>query len=351
MMHIHLDAIGGVAGDMFAAALLDAFPEHADALVSCVQGFAPVSCRLERHADGTLSGSRFDVSETAPDTGHDHAHDHGHGHTHWSLIREDLRRSDLPPAVAEVAIGIFARLAEAEGRVHGVPPDEVAFHEVGAADSIADIVAAAWLIVEVGDDTGWSVSALPLGSGRVRTAHGIMPVPAPATTLLLEGFESVDDGVAGERVTPTGAAILSWLAATGRLRSRPSGRIGATGIGFGTRRLPGLSNCLRALVLHTAQAERGTAPAHRLLAVIGFEVDDQSGEDLATGLERLRELPGVLRCRAMADHRQEGAACGTRAGLGGARPARRRRRGLLHRDHHHRAAYEHGQGAGAASQS
>ena len=302
-MHIHLDAIGGVAGDMFTAALLDAFPQHAEALSECVRRLAPVSCSLQRHDDGILTGSRFDVVDTTVSAGHDHhhthdqqhghEHGHGHGHTHWSHIRARLSGSDLEPAVTGIAIGIFGRLAEAEGRVHGVPADEVAFHEVGAADSIADIVAASWLIARLGEETGWSVSALPLGSGRVRTAHGIMPVPAPATTILLEGFEIVDDGVAGERVTPTGAAILAWLADTGRLRSRPSGRMGATGIGFGTRRLPGLSNCLRALVLQTGATERDTAAAHRLLAVIGFEIDDQSGEDLATGLDRLRDLPGV----------------------------------------------------------
>ncbi len=298
MMHIHLDAIGGVAGDMFTAALLDAFPAQADALIDCVRRLAPVECRLDRYDDGILTGRRFAVLETDPvphdhhDPVHDHHHGHAHGHTHWRRIREDLLAADLPPAVAEYAVGIFGQLAEAEGRVHGVAPDEVAFHEVGAADSIADIVAAAWLIAALGHDTGWSVSALPLGSGRIRTAHGIMPVPAPATTLLLDGFEVIDDGISGERITPTGAAILAWLRATGRLRPRPAGRLGSTGIGFGTKRLPGLSNCLRALVLHTGRPEPAT-PAHRLLTEIAFEVDDQSGEDLATGLDRLRELPDV----------------------------------------------------------
>nr|WP_321984651.1 LarC family nickel insertion protein [uncultured Lichenicoccus sp.] len=297
MMHIHLDAIGGLAGDMFAACLLDAFPEHAEAVIVGVQRLSPVSCSLVRHDDGILTGRRFVVTDTqpgAPVHRHDHEHGDEHGHVHWRDIRATLLASELPSAVANHAVGIFGRLAAAEGRVHGVPADEVEFHEVGAADSIADIVAAASLVAALGDKTGWSVSSLPLGSGRIRTAHGVMPVPAPATTLLLDGFEVIDDGVAGERVTPTGAAILDWLRTTGRLQPRPGGRLGVTGIGFGTRRLPGMSNCLRALVLH-ADRSPGTAtqPAHRSLGVVAFEVDDQSGEDLAAGLERLRAMPEV----------------------------------------------------------
>ena len=314
MIHIHLDAIGGVAGDMFAACLLDALPAHVDAVIACVQRLAPVSCALVRHDDGILTGARFAVTELAPagteaaearpDPVHHHHHDdehahesghaHDHGHVQWSRIRDDLRGAGLPAAVERHAIGIFGGLAEAEGRVHGVAPDAVAFHEVGAADSIADIVAAACLIAALGDDATWSVSALPLGSGRIRTAHGVMPVPAPATTLLLDGFDVIDDGVPGERITPTGAAILAWLRVDGRLRARPAGRLGGTGIGFGTKRMPGISNCLRALMVHTGDMhDAATQAAHRVLGVVAFEVDDQSGEDLAAGLDRLRSMPEV----------------------------------------------------------
>ncbi len=165
----------------------------------------------------------------------------------------------------------------------------MAFHEVGAFDSIADIVAAAHLIAAL-EVQSWSVSALPLGSGRVRTQHGPLPVPAPATTLLLEGFSTLDDGIPGERVTPTGAAILRHLCGLEPGRGRPPGTIGRSGIGFGTKSLPGLSNCLRALVLDAAAA---SPPDRAELAVIAFEIDDQSGEDLAMGLDRLRAEPGV----------------------------------------------------------
>ena len=285
-MHIHLDAVGGVAGDMFAAALLVAFPQHEEIVLAAVRAVAPVRCALVAHNDGVLRGRRFDVAlaESRHHDGHRH-----HEHRHWSQIKAHLESADLDPAVREHAVGIFTHLAEAEAEVHGIPVADVAFHEVGAWDSIADIVAAACLIVATGAES-WSIGALPLGSRRVQTAHGLLPVPAPATAILLRGFETFDDGVPGERVTPTGAAILRHLremAAPPRRRT-----LGRSGIGFGTRKLPGLSNCLRVLVFDEPGSE--TTPAHRELAVIEFEVDDQSPEDLAMGLDRLRQHPDVF---------------------------------------------------------
>ncbi|SFM22242.1 LarC family nickel insertion protein [Methylobacterium pseudosasicola] len=313
-MHIHLDALGGVAGDMFAAALLDAFPEHLEGVRASVRAVdSRIACTAPAHNDGILQGSRFAVSgpgSEAPPAPHRHGghadhhhhdhhpHDHPHSHAHdashhghrpWSEIRAELERADLAPAIRAHALAIFGHLADAEARVHGIAVDAVAFHEVGAFDSIADIVAAAHLIAML-EVRSWSVSALPLGSGRVRTQHGPLPVPAPATTLLLEGFSTLDDGIPGERVTPTGAAILRHLCGHEPGRGRPPGTIGRSGIGFGTKVLPGLSNCLRALVLDVVPASR---PDRGELAVIAFEIDDQSGEDLAMGLDRLRAEPGV----------------------------------------------------------
>lgn len=310
LRHIHLQPLGGIAGDMFAACLLDALPQHRDAVIHAAQEVASVECALLPHDDGTLTGRRFLVhTGLAPTHTHDEVHgDHHHGdhhgehphgghrhgshgygaHTRWRDIRVRLEASALPPAVRVHAIGIFAVLAEAEGRVHGKEADDVAFHEVGAADSIADIVAAAALVDAIGPAT-WSVASLPIGGGTVRTAHGIMPVPAPATALLLQGFAMHDDGIGGERVTPTGAAILRYL---GCATAPQPGTLRHSGYGFGTRRLAGVSNCLRALVLDTAEAPAASSN-HRDLAVISFEVDDQSGEELATGLERVRAIPGV----------------------------------------------------------
>ena len=283
MRHIQLHPLGGAAGDMFVACLLDAFPEHSEAAVAMAAELAGVDCQVVAHHDQTVAGRRFVVAAEPA---------RQHGHAHWAQIRRRIANSTLPATVQEHAIGIFTALAEAEGQVHGCAADAVVFHEVGAADSIADIVAAASVIAAVAPAT-WSVGALPLGGGTVPTAHGVMPVPTPATAILLQGFLMVDDGIGGERVTPTGAAILRYLvghgASTGG-QTVAGGTLQRSGTGFGTRTLPGRSNCLRALVFATGSTGAG---GHRNLAVISFEVDDQSGEDLATGVEHLRSLPGV----------------------------------------------------------
>ena len=282
--HLHLDALGGAAGDMFVAALLHAFPEHEPAAIQAATTMSGAPCRLVGHRDHVLTGARFQVEL------HEHRHAHSHRHTSWRDIRTRLGGSHLTEDVQHHAIAIFRLLAEAEARVHGVAAEEVTFHEVGNADSLADIVAASVIIAAMGD-ARWSVGALPLGGGRVRTQHGPMPVPAPATSLLLEGFDVIDDGIDGERVTPTGAAILKHLCHHSRAGLRA--RVGRTGFGFGTRSLPGISNVLRVLAFDPADNEHAPPPAHRELAVIEFEVDDQSGEDLACGLDRVRMVPGV----------------------------------------------------------
>jgi uncharacterized protein (TIGR00299 family) protein len=281
-MDLHLDPIGGVAGDMFIAAILDAFPNLERDMFASVAAAAPAArleCRLVRWRDQALSGARFIVEDRTPSD---------HAHASWRGIRESLAAAPLRAPVRECATAIFALLAEAEAQVHGVAPDEVTFHEVGAADSIADIVGAAHLIAALGG-ANWSTAPLPLGGGRVQTQHGLLPAPAPATALLLKGLPVHDDGVPGERVTPTGAAILRHLNCAARASGDARVMV-ATGIGFGSRRLPGLPNCLRVLVLERAAQEAD----HRELAVIQFEVDDQSPEELALGLERLRADPSVL---------------------------------------------------------
>ncbi len=295
-LHVHLDPLGGLAGDMFIAALLHAFPEHERAVIAAAELISDAPCRLLPARDSVLAGARFEVGEEAAtveaatvEAAHaHHDHHHRHAHTAWRDIRARIEASALTAAVKARAIAIFTHLAEAEARVHGIAADAVAFHEVGAADSIADIIGAAALI-EALRGASWSVGALPLGAGLARTQHGMLPVPAPATALLLEGFETIDDGIPGERVTPTGAAILRHLGCAPR--HGLNARLVRSGLGFGARSLPGMSNVLRVLAFEmTAQPVRDT---HRDLAVINFEVDDQSAEDLAMGLDRLRGLAGV----------------------------------------------------------
>ncbi len=347
MRHIHLDPLGGMAGDMFIAAMLDAFPDLAADTVAAAQSLAPVGCALLPHTDHILAGSRFQVTEhhAHEHHGHEHhghehhAHEH-HGHTHWSRIKAMIQGAALTDTVKAHALGIFGVLAQAEGKVHGIPPDHVAFHEVGAADSIADIVAASWLIDAIGP-ASWSVGPVPLGAGMVQTAHGRLPVPAPATSILLAGLAVADDGIPGERVTPTGAAILRHLGCG----AKPGGLVmGATGIGFGSRVLPGISNCLRVLVFDVTQDRHAPAAAvpHRNLLVVNFEVDDQSPEDLASG-------DRAAACRAWRARRADHARFRQERADDHARPASRRHRSggsgggcVLRANHHHRPAHADG---------
>ena len=181
-MHIHLDAVGGIAGDMFVAALLDARPDLSEAVQDNLRlaGLQDdVHATILPHDDGVLTGSRFDVRKTGSEQGHpeahshSHAHEHRHGHdhphhdhahnhhhhddvrhhhhhTHWRDLRAMLESSKLPEEVKRIAVAIFQELAQAEAAVHGKEVDDVAFHEVGNWDSIADIVAAATLIEAMG---------------------------------------------------------------------------------------------------------------------------------------------------------------------------------------------------------
>ncbi len=280
---IHLDAVGGVAGDMFVAALLDAHPGQADGTLAAIRAAGlpqSVDLRIEPHQDHTLTGTRLDVLLPAENGGEEH--------TPFRDVRARLNEAGLPSGTHDRAQDIFARLAVAEGAVHGVDAEDVTFHEVGAWDSIADIVGAAHLIEQSGD-ARWSVSSLPMGSGKVKSAHGNLPLPAPAVVELLKGYTLHDDGLKGERVTPTGAAILAHLGPTQDTPHAP-GRLVESGIGFGTKTFPGISNVLRVLEFEDFSA----GLAEDQVAVLRFEIDDQSAEDLAVGLDNIRSLAGVL---------------------------------------------------------
>jgi len=282
-LHLHLDPLGGLAGDMFLAALLDAHPEHAEGTFAAMRAAGLPEAwqtRLMRQDDGVLGGHRVVIEGPADDP--------GGPPSHFADIRAGLRAAPLEAAVRERAIAIFTGLAEAEAAVHGVAVDEVHFHELADWDSVADVVGAAWLIEALAPGS-WSVAPLPVGGGRVDSRHGPLPVPAPAAARLLQGFAVHDDGIAGERVTPTGAAILRHLEPAPRLPAGPWRLVGA-GHGFGTRRLRGVSNVLRVVAYHGEAAGR----SDERVAVIAFEVDDQSAEELAVGLDAIRTSAGVL---------------------------------------------------------
>jgi len=232
---LYLDPVGGLAGDMLVAALLD-LGAPLEALRAGLDGlgFGPIPVHSERCRRGPFSALRF-VVESSED-------EHGEARC-FADIRARLERANLSPRARARALAVFGRLAEAEGRVHGLPPDEVHFHEVGAVDSIADIVGAC-LLLEALDVVRLRCGPLPLGGGRVETRHGPLPLPAPATLALLEGWP-VLPAPPGEWVTPTGAAFAAALCEPGAL---PAMRLVRVGHGAGSRDDGPAPNVLRALL-------------------------------------------------------------------------------------------------------
>ncbi|TXD35461.1 nickel pincer cofactor biosynthesis protein LarC [Lujinxingia vulgaris] len=246
--HIHLDLLGGLAGDMFLAAAIDADLVDVARLEAALQsvGLGPVRVISERVVRGAIEGVhvRFEGWDPAMES----------DHRHLSTIEEMIAASALSEGVKRRATAMFRTLGQAEATVHGIALERVHFHEVGAVDSILDFVAAAWVIEEV--DATFSFGAIPVGSGTIETAHGTIPVPAPATAKLLEGFELTYQDVATEFVTPTGAAILATVAAQPGERQ---GRLKASGFGCGTREFKSHSNVVRVVVMEQGAASQGSA--------------------------------------------------------------------------------------------
>ncbi|CAN5452031.1 hypothetical protein BH10CYA1_BH10CYA1_26730 [soil metagenome] len=331
-MHIHLDPLGGIAGDMFIAAMSNAFPDLKLRIerVIAEANFAGVSIAFELKNDGLLTGTHFQVRSTEQIHSHDHDHqhdhvhphdhdhlhdhdhsiDHDHEHAHSSLeentgyqnlyavarnhgpshrsyqeIRQILNDAKLPEPVREHSLNIFRIIGEAEAEVHGVSVDVISFHEVGGWDSVIDVVGAACAIDYL-DGATWSCSSIPKGGGYIKTAHGKLPVPPPAVALILRGFVFHDDGVLGERVTPTGAAILKYLQPSTKLPAALA--LKDVGHGFGTKKFPSFSNVLRVLSFNSLPVEQ------HAVAVLNFEIDDMTGEELSIGLDNLRATQGVL---------------------------------------------------------
>ena len=292
---IHLDLVGGIAGDMFVAALANTFPEIARTMIEEIEKFPQSSkgtVQFVKHHDGILEGLRFDANEHAHShhhDGHGHTHDHDHHHVQYAQICTLLKNSNLKAEVISHALNLFSLLAKAEAQVHGIKPEEVSFHEVGAWDSIIDFVAAAYFIDALGS-VEWTFSALPIGGGTVKTAHGLLPIPAPATAILMQGIPVVDDGIQGERVTPTGATIVKYLLSISKPDQSSSTSISGYGNGFGTKKLANISNVLRCLAFQAS--EQNIHDDH--ISTITFEIDDQTSEDLAIGIDALRQYPGVI---------------------------------------------------------
>lgn len=286
-LHLHLDPVGGAAGDMFIAAMLDAFPDLVERALADVAAVLPAEvgrAKLSEHIASGITARRFELVLAAEGAGSRHG-----AETTYRAMRGLLERARLLEGTAEAACAILHRIAEAEAQVHGIPIDRVHFHEIADWDALMDVTAAGSICAALSGAT-FSLAPLPLGGGLVDTAHGKMPVPAPATALILQGFDWHDDGVPGERVTPTGAAILAHVTGGCPTVSRPPGRLRGTGSGAGTRVMKGLPNILRVSVFGT-----DAAGFHQdSLVQLACDIDDMTGEELGAAVDRLRDLPGVV---------------------------------------------------------
>ena len=260
MKTLVLDPIGGIAGDMLVAALLDLGGKLDKAALPAL-GFELEQTRREVNG---IQATHFHVQAPHAD----------HEHRPYRTVREIIAGSRLPDRAKKLAQDAFAALARAEGKVHGMAPEDVEFHEVGAVDSIVDIAAAALLVDALGIDR---IVALPppAGSGTTQSQHGIIPVPGPATIELLKGRTLRPSG-AGERTTPTGAAVLAaW---TEEARTLPEIKIEKIGYGAGTKRWDDAPNLLRAVLGETS------APGEEMW-VLEANLDDLSPQLAAVALE------------------------------------------------------------------
>lgn len=327
----YLECFSGISGDMLLGAFVDAgVPlEQLHAITAALN----VGARLESRKvlRGGLTGTKVDVvvegsdgqhdhshphshehehhdhththshshehdathahsHEHAHSHAHDHQHEHDHQHTHshehrpLSRILEIIRSAPISESVKSRASRAFQLLGEAEAAIHSIPVEQVHFHEVGAVDTIVDIVCAAAGAEILGVDR-WFASQLNVGSGTVQCAHGVLPVPAPATLSLLRDAPIYSAGQPMERVTPTGAAILRMLDV--QYGALPPMRVRASGYGAGGRDTPGQANLLRLLVGEDQVTDQPSEPAVEPIAILECVVDDSTPQLLAYVSEQL----------------------------------------------------------------
>jgi len=288
-LSIHLDLVGGIAGDMFVAAMVDALPALEAPILQALAVLRPDHASMPAFPCATSAGiasrrfgfpSKYRVPASP-------------GTAYPDLVRT-IGNAALDPATRSHALALLALLGEAEAKVHGTAIDSVHFHELADWDSLMDVVAAGCIAAQL-DGATWTCSPLPLGGGRVKTAHGLLPVPAPATSALLQGYPWRDDGIDGERVTPTGAAIVRHLVPQERAAQRcRGGRLASIGCGAGTRSLGETPNIVRAMVFELVDTQASDDTDADFVTNLEFDVDDMTGEELALAGDRLRALGGVL---------------------------------------------------------
>lgn len=279
------DPISGIAGDMALGALLDAGADlnYVTAQLQML-GLDGWQLSAERVTRNELAATRAIVD--APE---------GHHHRRWRDIRSLLETAPLADRVSGRALAVFEALAVAEGQVHGVPADEVHFHEVGALDAIVDIVGVCAALESFGVDTV-CCGPVAVGKGTINAAHGVLPNPPPAVVNLLAGRPMVGVDIDVELTTPTGAAIVAALA--GHFGASPAMTITSAGYGAGTRDLPGRPNVTGVLIGTAASNEHLPSPAAGLAAVqragsttelveLAANLDDVTGEVLGHAIEAL----------------------------------------------------------------
>jgi pyridinium-3,5-bisthiocarboxylic acid mononucleotide nickel chelatase len=264
----YFDAFSGISGDMTVGALLDAGAEWkaiVDALNSLELG---AQFRVEKTKRKGIAASKFSVDFTEQKK-----------HRHLPHIQKIIEGGNLTDRARKNALAVFNRLGEAEAKSHAVPLEKVHFHEVGAVDSICDIVAACVALDALGIEGVFS-SRINVGSGTVQTEHGLLPVPAPATAELLKHAPVYGSGPEMELTTPTGAAIVTTLASG--FGNLPAVRLLAQGFGAGDKDLQAQANVLRVLI-----GERTNAPESTSIRMVEANVDDATPQVLGYAMERL----------------------------------------------------------------
>ena len=287
MRTLYIDCRMGAAGDMLTAALLELQPDKAAALKRLNSlGLDGVSVAAQPCVRCGLAGTVVDVSVNGEVEGSAHGHNGGHGthhhHHHATLetIEAQIAALDATEPVKCHVRDVYRLIAEAEAEAHGKPVAEIHFHEVGTKDAICDIASVATLLEMLGP-VRIAASVPEVGGGFVRCAHGVLPVPAPATVNVLKGIAFSSGAADCELLTPTGAALLRHFAA--EFGPMPTMSVECIGIGCGHRELDGRANAVRVFLGETIDA------ANDAIVELKANIDDMTGEELAFACDRLRE--------------------------------------------------------------
>lgn len=277
MRTLYIDCQMGAAGDMLSAALLELLPDP-DAFVRQINDLHIPGVQVTRETaiKCGITGTYLNVTVNGAEEDHHH-HDH-HDHHHGSLheIEHVLSYLEISKKIKYQVLAIYDRIAQAESEVHGVPVTQIHFHEVGAMDAVADILMTCLLMERLAPEQV-IVSPIHVGSGSVRCAHGILPVPAPATACLLRDVPIYGGSIAGELCTPTGAALLKEFATS--FGSMPMMKVSAIGYGMGKKDFP-QANCVRVLLGQTEHAGD-------TVVELQCNLDDMTPEAIGFAMEQL----------------------------------------------------------------